>query len=149
MDTLTDEEIIGVLAHEMGHFKLKHILKMMLGSAIQTGIMFFVLSLFLESKQLSEAFRMEQLSIYSSLVFFGFIYSPVNMLVSVVFNVLSRAHEFEADRYAIATTGQPNFLINGLKKLSIANLSNLTPHPFFVFLHYSHPPILERIKKMQ
>ena len=149
LEKLTELEIVAILAHEMGHFKLKHITKMIVGSAIQTGILFYLLSLFLHSKDLSNAFSMQHMSIYSSLVFFGFIYSPVSMLTSIIFNVISRKHEYAADKYAAETTAQPELLIEGLKKLTIANLGNLTPHPLHVFLHYSHPPVLMRIKKLQ
>lgn len=149
LEKLSEKEIIAVLAHEMGHYKLKHILKMMLASIIQTGVMFYLLSLFLTYPQISLAFGLEQPSIYSSLFFFGFLYSPISMLVSIVFNIFSRKHEYEADAYAVETTKSKDSLISGLKKLSLANLSNLTPHPLYVFLHYSHPPILERINRLQ
>ena len=148
LEKLSDEEILAVLAHEMGHFKKKHIWKMMAISIAQTGIMFFLLSLFIRNEALFEAFKMEELSTYASLVFFAFLYAPLNTIISVIFNVLSRVHEFEADRYAATTTGQPGMLVNGLKKLSKENLSHLTPHPFVVFLRYSHPPILSRIRTL-
>ena len=89
------------------------------------------------------------MSIYSSLIFFGFIYSPVSMLISILFNAISRKHEYEADRYAAETTDHSENLVEALKKLTVANLGNLTPHPLHVFLHYSHPPVLMRIKKLQ
>ena len=133
----------------MGHFKQKHMIKMLIASIIQTGIMFYLLSLFLGNQELSAAFSMDETSIYSSLVFFGFLYAPINLLVSVMFNFFSRRNEFEADRYGALTTGAPELLISSLKKLSQANLSNLTPHPLMVFLHYSHPPVLSRIEKLQ
>lgn len=91
---------------------------------------------------------MEALSTYASLVFFAFIYSPLNTLISIFFNYLSRIHEFEADRYAAETTGRSDMLIKGLKKLSKENLSNLTPHPLMVFFSYSHPPVLSRIRTL-
>ena len=149
LDKLNESEIVAVLAHEMGHFKLKHITKMIAGQIIQTGIMFFLLSLFLNNSYLTAAFGMQHLSVYASLIFFGFIYSPVSMLVSILFNKISRKHEYDADQYAAETTDQPQLLIDGLKKLSVANLSNLTPHPLHVFLHYSHPPVLMRIRRLQ
>jgi STE24 endopeptidase len=151
-DTLTNEltpdEIVAVLAHEMGHFKLKHIIKMMALSIIQTGFMFFLLSLFLKMPEVCLAFGLEQPSIYASLVFFGFLYSPISLFISIAANNLSRKHEYEADAYASATTGESSQLITSLKKLSRANLSNLTPHPLYVFFHYSHPPLLQRIKSL-
>ncbi|MBW1635343.1 MAG: M48 family metallopeptidase [Deltaproteobacteria bacterium] len=146
---LSDFEILAILAHEMGHFKLKHIPKMILLSAIQTGLMFYLLSLFILNKDIAAAFSMQHVSVYSSLVFFGFIYSPVSMLTSTVFNAISRKHEYDADKYAATSTSKPELLIRALKKLTVANLGNLTPHPFHVFLHYSHPPVLMRIKKLQ
>ena len=146
---LDEDEIVAVLAHEMGHFKLKHIVKMIGASIAQTGIMFYLLSIFLGNTELSAAFGMQQMSVYSSLVFFGFLYTPISCLVSILFNVFSRKNEFAADNYAAQSTGSSVFLISSLQKLSQANLSNLTPHPAMVFLHYSHPPVLRRIKKLQ
>lgn len=149
INKLNEPEIVAVLAHEMGHYKLKHIVKMLLASIIHTGIMFYFLSLFLNNTELSQAFLMEKTSIYSSLVFFGFLFSPINLLVSILFNAFSRNNEFAADRYAAGTTGSPEALISSLKKLSQANLSNLTPHPAMVFVHYSHPPVLARIENLR
>jgi len=149
IDKLAPKEIVAVLAHEMGHYKLKHIFKMIFASFAQTGLMFFLLSFFLENKSLSDAFGMENMSIYASLIFFGFIYSPVSLIVSVFFNMVSRKHEYEADEYAAGTTGSPEKLVDSLKILSQANLSNLTPHPLNVFIHYSHPPVLKRIEKLR
>lgn len=149
MEKLSEDEIVAVLAHEMGHFKLKHIYKMLAASVIQTGIMFFLLSLILENRALFDAFSMEHVSIYASLIFFGFLYSPVSTFVSIIFNMRSRKHEFEADNYSAKTTGLAEKLISSLKKLSQANLSNLTPHPLNVFLHYSHPPVLQRINALR
>lgn len=148
VEKLSADEIVAVLAHEMGHFKLKHIIKMMLISILQTGFMFFLLSLFLKLPEVSTAFKMEQTSVYASLVFFGFLYSPISLFTSIAFNILSRKHEYEADAYATETTGDHQQLVSSLKKLSRANLSNLTPHPLHVFLHYSHPPLLQRIQRL-
>lgn len=148
-DTLVEKlkvkEIVAVLAHEMGHFKHKHIFKMMAASILQTGIMFFIMSLFLENRQLFAAFGMEHVSIYGGLIFFGFLYAPFSTLIAIFFNLFSRKNEFEADAWAVTSTGQPQDLISGLKKLCVHNLSNLTPHPLNVFVNYSHPPILQRI----
>ncbi len=152
-DTLVEkldvQQIVAVLAHEMGHYKLKHIFKMLFSSFIQLGLMFFLLSFFLGNEGLSSAFSMKYTSIYSSLIFFGFLYSPVSLFISIFFNFLSRKHEFEADQYASETTGTSSALIESLKILSQANLSNLTPHPLNVFIHYSHPPVLQRIDKLK
>jgi len=148
LEEIDDDEIVAVLAHEMGHFKKKHIWKMMGASIFQTGLMFYLLSLFIENPGLFEAFKMEHVSIYASLFFFAFIYSPLSTLLSIVFNFMSRIYEFEADRFAAMTTGSPRELIQALKKLSCANLSNLTPHPVMVLLSYSHPPVLVRINAL-
>jgi STE24 endopeptidase len=149
LEKLSDHEILSVLSHEMGHFKLHHIFKMILASILHTGVLFYLLSLTLNNKGLFAAFRMEHLSIYASLVFFGFLFSPVNLVVSIVFNIFSRRHEYAADHFAAETTGDAEHLIKSLKKLSRLNLSNLTPHPLHVFLHYSHPPVLARIIELR
>jgi STE24 endopeptidase len=92
---------------------------------------------------------MENISIYASLIFFLFLYAPISSLISIFFNIFSRKHEYEADTWAVETTELGQALVSGLKKLSVHNLSNLTPHPLNVFLNYSHPPVLERIKKIE
>ena len=149
VEKLTVDELVVILAHEMGHFKKKHILKMMVSSILQTGLMFYILSLFVRNPGLFEAFGMEHLSIYAGLVFFGFLYSPISTLLSVVGNVFSRKYEYQADGYAVSTTAKGRELIAALKKLCLANLSNLTPHPMQVFLQYSHPPVLRRIEAIK
>ncbi len=146
IEKLTTSEIVAVLAHEMGHYKHKHLYKMLLASILQTGVMFLLLSLFLGNRQLFDAFGMQYISIYASLLFFGFLYSPLSTLLAVLFNFFSRKHEYEADAWAVQTTGTAQNLINGLKKLSRHNLSNLTPHPLNVVVNYSHPPVLQRIR---
>ncbi len=152
-DTLVEKlrpgEIVAVLAHEMGHFKLRHIFKMMAATIIQMGIMFYILSLFLMNQGLFAAFGMENLSIYASLIFFGFLYAPISLILSIVANYFSRCHEYEADAYAVTSTGRPDEMISGLKKLCVTNLANLTPHPLNVFLNYSHPPVPARIKAIR
>ncbi|MBL7173996.1 MAG: M48 family metalloprotease, partial [Desulfobacteraceae bacterium] len=116
---------------------------------LTTGLMFFILSIFINNRELFAAFRMEHTSIYASLFFFGFLYVPIDMILSVFGNMLSRRHEYEADDYAVTTYRKPQSMIAALKKLSVDNLSNLTPHPFKVILTYSHPPVLERIKAIR
>jgi len=145
----TPDELVSVLAHEVGHYKKKHILKMFLISVVTSGIMFFILSFFINNSSLSSAFGMEQLSVYASLFFFGFLYTPISMAFSVFTNIISRKHEYEADRYAVDTYKKPEAFIIALKKLARDNLSNLTPYPAKVFLYYSHPPVLERIKTIR
>jgi STE24 endopeptidase len=144
----TEDELVAVLAHEIGHYKKKHIIKNMAVSILQTGVMFFLLSVFLNSQGLYETFYMEQASVYTGLIFFGMLYAPIDMILSVVMQMVSRKHEFEADEYA-STTFKQEPMVQALKKLSKDNLSNLTPHPFYVFLNYSHPPVLQRIKAIR
>jgi STE24 endopeptidase len=152
-DTLIEkhsrDELVAVLAHEIGHFKRKHIQKMILLSIVTTGVMFYVLGLFLNNPSLFAAFGMNHLSVYASLVFIAFLFSPVMRFLSVFTHLLSRKHEFEADAYAVETYGKPDELISALKKLSIDNMSNLTPHPLKVLLDYTHPPILQRIQALR
>ena len=152
-DTLIEKhtvpELVAVLAHEIGHHKKRHILQGMIISILHTGVLFFLLSLFLGSPGLYEAFYMEQQSIYAGLLFFGLLYTPIELLLSVVLHMVSRKNEYQADRFAAETIGKPSSLVDALKKLSANNLSNLTPHPFYVFLNYSHPPLLQRVHAIQ
>ena len=143
------EELTAIIAHEMGHYKLKHILKGIVRSILMAGFTFWLLSLFIGNQGLFEAFRMEHVSVYASLFFFGFLYAPIGMVTGIVDKAISRKHEFEADAYAVRSYGHPDAMITALKKLSVDNLSNLSPHPFMVFLEYSHPPVLERIKAIR
>ena len=142
-------EMVAVLAHEVGHYKKKHILQGMIISIVHTGVLFFLLSLFLTSPGLYQAFGIGYQPIYAGLLFFGLLYTPIELVLSVVMQMLSRKNEYEADRFAAKTIDEPNNLIVALKKLSATNLSNLTPHPFYVFLNYSHPPLLQRIQAIQ
>lgn len=149
IDKLAEDELVAILAHEMGHYKLHHIPKNLIASTVQTGIMFYLLSLFIENEGLFQAFSMDHLSIYASLFFFAFLYSPVSLLLSTLFYYFSRKNELQADQYAAQSTRTSHHLINALKKLSQSNLSNLTPHPLYIFLRYSHPPVLERIQALK
>ena len=115
---------------------------------VQTGIMFYLLSLFINNEGLFSAFKMENVSIYASLLFFSILYSPIELIISLLGNAISRKHEFEADAYAKAATGTGKDLIDGLKKLTVTNLGNLTPHKLTVWLNYSHPPVLSRIQAL-
>jgi len=145
----TTDELVSVLAHEIGHYKKKHILKNMFFQTFATGFMFFILSLFIKNPSLFAAFRMEDLSVYASLLFFGFLYTPINLLLSIFGNFMSRRYEYAADKYAVLTHRNAEVFIMALKKLSVDNLSNLIPHSLKVILSYSHPPILERIKAIR
>lgn len=145
----TVDELVSILAHEIGHYKKKHILIHLAISILTSGLMFFILSFFLNNAGLFAAFKMEHTSIYASLFFFGFLYAPIEMIISIFSNIVSRKNEYQADRYAVTTYRRPEAMITALKKLSMDNLSNLTPHPLKVFLSYSHPPVLERIKAIR
>jgi len=150
----TTEELVGVLAHEIGHFKCKHIVKGLVSGSLQTGIIFFLLGLatrkdYALSTWLSDAYFVSQPSIHTGLIFFFILFSPVSRITSVFGNMSSRKHEFEADAYASDVQETPEHLIAALKKLSADNLVNLTPHPLPVFLDYSHPPMLERLNALE
>lgn len=148
-DTLIEkhstEELVAILAHEIGHYKLRHIVKSIILSTLVMGLMFYLFSLFINNPELFAAFKMESLSVYASLFFIGFLFSPFSKMLSLLTNYLSRKHEFEADSYAVKSYGKKQVLIDALKKLSVDNLSNLHPHPLKVWFDYTHPPVLNRI----
>lgn len=145
----TVAELVAVLAHEIGHYKKKHILQGIVISIVQMGVMFFLMSIFISRKELFDAFFMQNVSIYAGLLFFGLLFTPIEFILSLALNALSRKNEFEADRFSAETTERPETMIEALKKLSADNLSHLTPHPFYVFINYSHPPVLERIRSIR
>lgn len=142
-------ELLAILAHEMGHFKLKHIYKQSVLSLVSSLFMFFMLGLVMNNLDLHQAIGLQETSIYTSLVLFGFLYSPVSQLVSLYSLYLSRKYEFEADAFAVKAHGNAKDLISALKKLSVENLSNLYPHPWKVFFQYTHPPILKRLDVLE
>lgn len=151
-DTLIEkhshEELVAVLAHEVGHFKKKHIVLSLVLSVLQMAITFYVLSLFVFSESLSVALGGSEMAIHLNFIAFGLLYTPISRLTGLFMNALSRKNEFEADAYAVSTyAGKP--LMEALKKLSVSTLSNLTPHPAYVFAHYSHPPLLQRLNAME
>ena len=157
-DTLIEnhstEGLVGVLAHEIGHFKCKHIIQRLVIGILQTAVLFFLIGQVTDkdsafAKMLFDAFYVQDISVYAGLVFFFILFSPINRLLSLFSNMNSRKHEFEADAYAANAQGTPDHLIASLKQLSADNLVNLTPHPFPVFLDYSHPPMLTRIKALK
>jgi len=152
-DTLIEQqtvpEVIAVLAHEIGHQKMRHVLQGILIGIVHSGILFFLMSLFLNNRRLFDAFHVEQASIYGSLLFFGILYEPLAFILSILLNAFSRMHERQADSYAARTVQDSDALVSALKKLSVGHLSNLTPHPFYVFLQYSHPPLLQRIERIR
>ena len=152
-DTLLDkhstEEIVSVVAHEIGHYKKKHVITGTVLGVIETGIMLFIFNLFMNDSDLFAVFSVDTVSIYCGLVFFSMLYSPISMVTSIFTTAMSRKNEFEADAYALETTQKPEPLISMLKGLSASNLSHLTPHPLMVFLSYSHPPVVDRIAAVQ
>ncbi|MFO7844901.1 MAG: M48 family metallopeptidase [Bacteroidales bacterium] len=145
IDKLSPEEIVSVLAHEIGHYKKKHTLASVISSVLQTGITFYILSLFVDNPDLSKALGAEEASFHLGLVTFGFLYSPISTLIGLFMNMISRKNEYAADQFA-AENFDGKYLQNALKNLSVNNLSNLTPHPAYVFVHYSHPPLLKRLQ---
>jgi len=151
-DTLIEKhtvaELVAVLAHEIGHYMKKHIQLGLLISVLHSGLLFYLMSLFISRTGLFAAFYMEQVSVYAGLLFFAMLFSPLDMLLAPLLNLLSRRHEYQADRYSATTSGLVQDMISALRKLSRDNLSHLTPHPFYVFLHYSHPPVLQRIRRL-
>ena len=148
INDLENDEIVAVLAHEVGHYKRKHILYNLTSSIILTGFALFVLSLFIKTPVLSLALGVSLPSFHIGLIAFGILYSPVSQILGIFMNYMSRKFEYQADNYAKNTfSGSP--LISSLKKLSKNNLSNLTPHYLYVFFHFSHPTLLERIKNLK
>lgn len=145
----TPEELVAVIAHEVGHFQRKHILKGMIVGIVHMGVVLFLLSIFLEHRGLFEAFGIAEPSVYAGLVFFGMLFAPIDLVLSFFMQRWSRRHEFEADAFARETTGSGATLVSALKKLSTENLANLTPHPFYVLLHYSHPPLVQRVEALR
>lgn len=145
---LEDEEIVSVLAHEVGHYKKNHVIINMISSILLTGFTLWLLSLFVGNPVLSRALGVEQPSFHIGLIAFGILYGPVSEITGMIMNYLSRKFEYQADNFAKATyKAEP--LISGLKKLSKKSLSNLTPHPAYVFVHYSHPPLYKRIHNLR
>jgi len=148
IEDLEEQEVVAVLAHEVGHYKKKHTTSGLIMGTIQTAIMFYLFSLFVGVDSFAVALGGTEASFHLGLLAFGVLYSPISMLTGLFSNSLSRRYEFQADKYA-RETYHAESLISSLKKLSKNNLSNLTPHPIFVFFHYSHPPLLQRIRSLQ
>jgi len=152
-DTLVDQhsvpELVAVLAHEMGHYKKKHILQNLVVGIVHTGLMFYLLSFVISYRGLFEAFYMDHISVYAGLIFFGMLIAPFDFFVGLLTQMRSRYNEYQADRFSVETTATPTAMIDALKKLSVHNLTNLRPHPFYVFLNYSHPPVLNRIEAIE
>ncbi len=143
----SEEELVGILAHEVGHYKKNHIIQGFLISTIQMGIMLFVLSKTIDNPLLSQALGVENPAFHIGLLAFSLLYSPISMILGTIMNLWSRSNEYEADNYAKNNYAAAP-LISALKKLSTNHLSNLNPHPAYVFMNYSHPPLLARIKNL-
>jgi len=147
INDLDEEEIVAVLAHEVGHYKRKHIIFNLVVSIAITGFTLWLLSLFVGSSMLSAALGVSQPSFHIGLIAFGVLYTPISEITGLIMNYFSRKFEYQADDYAKTTYGgEP--LISALKKLSKNTLSNLTPHPAYVFMHYSHPALLQRFRNL-
>jgi len=147
VENYEEEQLVAVLAHEVGHYKKRHIVQSFILSIVQTGLILFILSRFVSTTELSNALGSNFNSIHLNLLAFGLLFSPISTVIGLLMNVFSRKNEFEADNYA-ATTYAANPLKEALIQLHADNLSNLTPHPAYVFFHYSHPPLLQRINAL-
>ena len=145
---LEEDEIVAVLAHEVGHYKRHHVLYNLTSSILLTGLTLFILSLFINNPEVSAAIGVQIPSFHAALIGFGLLYSPISEITGLLMNALSRKFEFQADNYARETFASLP-LIDSLKKLSKKSLSNLTPHPAYVFVHYSHPPLKDRIQNLR
>ena len=150
-DTLIDkheeDELVAVLAHEVGHYKKNHIKQGLLLSISQVGIICYILQLCLNEPNLSLALGGLESSFHLSLIAFSFLFSPLSIIIGIGMNIFSRKNEYEADKYAKETYNGES-LKNALKKLSSDSLTNLYPHPLYVFVHYSHPPLLKRLEAL-
>jgi len=144
LNQLNNEEIVGVLSHEIGHYKKKHIIYNLILGILQTGLILFILSFFINNNILAQSIGLQTANFHIGLIVFAILYTPISVLTSLFTNILSRKFEYQADNYA-KKYGYTNTLISALKKLSKTSYSNLTPHPFYVFINYSHPTILQRI----
>ena len=148
INDLETEEIVGVLAHEIGHYKKKHIVKGLAMSLVQSALMIWLLWVAIDVPALSLALGASESSFYMGIVAFGLLFSPVSFFTGIISNIISRNYEYQADAFA-KKHFSAKALINALIKLSVKNLSNLTPHPVYVFFHYSHPPILKRKEALE
>ncbi|WP_375234732.1 M48 family metallopeptidase [Winogradskyella sp.] len=148
INDLDEEEIVSVLAHEVGHYKRKHIIFNLFASILLTGLTLYILSVFISNPLLSNAIGVEIPSFHAGLIAFGLLYSPISEITGLIMNYFSRKFEYQADDYA-KNTYKAEPLISSLKKLSKNSLSNLTPHKAYVFMHYSHPTLLQRIKNLK
>ena len=147
INDLTVNELVAVLAHEIGHYKKHHVIWSLLLGVLQTGIVLFIFSLFVGSPELSAALGVKTPSFHIGLIAFGILYSPLSIITGLAMNIFSRKNEYQADDFA-AKYFDGKELASALKKLSVKNLSNLRPHPAYVFFHYSHPTLLQRLNAL-
>ena len=143
----TDEELVSVLAHEVGHYKKKHILYSMIITIFQLGIICYLFEICMQYDLIANSLGSLTMNFHIGIIAFSFLYSPIGLITGVLMNILSRKNEFEADEYA-KETYDGNSLSLALKKLSVDSLTNLYPHPLYVFIHYSHPPLIKRLKAL-
>lgn len=148
IDKMSKDEVLAVLAHEMGHARLGHVRLGFMVATAKIGLVLWVLQLFLGGAGIQEAFGIPVASAHAGLVLFGLAYQPLALALAVLANWFSRRFEFQADAFAAEGPGGPLALASALKTLSLANLSNLSPHPLAVWLHYSHPPVVRRIRRL-
>ena len=144
----TEEEIVAILAHEIGHYKKKHVLISLFMSVVLSGLTLFLFSLVVNSPALSQAMGSETTSFHLGLVAFGILYGPLSLMIGLFTNYISRKNEFAADSF-VKDNFRADLLSEALKKLSVKNLSNMMPHPAYVFFHYSHPPLLSRLENLE
>ncbi len=147
VNDLEEDEIVSVLAHEVGHYKKKHVIVNLIAAILTTGFTLWLLSLFVSNPLLSNALGVAEPSFHIGLITFGILYSPISEITGLLMNYLSRKFEYQADDFA-KNTYNGNALISSLKKLNKTSLSNLTPHKAYVFMHYSHPTLLQRYKNL-
>ena len=145
IERCTEDELISIVAHEVGHYKKRHVTNGMLLSIAQLGLMLFVFGQLMQYPPLYSAFSLSEPSVYAGLTFCAFLYEPVSLVLQLVLLSRSRRNEYEADRFAVETTGLSEALVSGLKRLAGDSLSNLSPHPSYVFVNHSHPPLRERV----
>jgi len=152
-DTLIEKhppaELLAVLAHEIGHFKRGHILQRLALAVVQLAMIFLLMGAVLGSPGLHSAFGLESPVLWLGFVFFMLLFEPAQTVLGVLSGLWSRRHEYEADAFAAEATGGPADMMAALKRLAHDSLSNLTPHPLTVFLHYSHPPMIERLAALR
>jgi STE24 endopeptidase len=149
IERCTPDELISIVAHEVGHYKKRHVTNGMLLSIAQLGLMLFIFGQLMQFQPLYSAFSVSEPSVYAGLTFCSFLYEPVSLVLQLILLSRSRSNEYEADRFAVETTGLGDALVSGLKRMAGDSLSNLSPHPSYVFVNHSHPPLRERVQAIR